>query len=121
MLHPNELGKSVPDGDPMNVYATVTYPDRGPMSRLLRSTPTVSSNSPVPSPRSLSAVGNLIFTYGAISGRRGFSSRRTYDTLNSTSPRPLSVVEVAGCANLPVDFFRVATPPPVTTTFWLFW
>src|SRR5215510_9853033 len=29
-LHPNELWKSAPGGDPTNVYATVTYPYRGP-------------------------------------------------------------------------------------------
>src|SRR5437899_3367418 len=61
-LQPKESRKFVPGGSPTNVYDRVTNPNRPSMRRLLRSTPIVSSNSPVPRPRSLSAVGNLIFT-----------------------------------------------------------
>ena len=81
----------------------------------------VSSYSPVPRPRSRSAVGNLIFAYGAISGRKSFSSTSTKAALASTSPRPLSVVDPAGRASLPLPFPRTATPPPVSTTFCVDW
>src|SRR2546428_8667 len=84
-LQPKESRKFVPGGSPTNVYERVTNPNRPSMRRLLRSTPIVSSNSPVPRPRSLSPVGN---------NDRGSSSASAGVTAVMISTRPINARRV---------------------------